>query len=105
MSITLFTSGLCRKLNDSYLQSLGVKMLPGYEDPYHKRWVLTVKSQCEDTTKCITYIFNILYSIQGYSIDCHHILYPIQGYSIDCHHMLYLIQGCSIDCYLKLFTS
>ncbi|KAI0216722.1 Glycosyltransferase 25 family member [Lamellibrachia satsuma] len=26
-----------QKLNDSYLQSLGVKMLPGYEDPYHKR--------------------------------------------------------------------
>ena len=29
---------LFRKLNDSYLINLGVAMLPGYSDPYHKRY-------------------------------------------------------------------
>ena len=28
---------LCRQLNDTYLDELGVKQLDGYLDPYHKR--------------------------------------------------------------------
>ena len=31
---------MCRKLNDTYLESLGVEMLDGYADPHHNRSVM-----------------------------------------------------------------